>query len=122
MVECYFGGSLARELENADGDAFARQATDDLAAHLGNDIRKRLRPLFGSAWGRDPYALGAYSFARPGDAGARAVLAATVDDRLFFAGEATSTHDYSTAHGAFRTGVKAAGYGDAVPGAPSPAN
>jgi monoamine oxidase len=36
------------------------------------------------------------------------VLAAPVDDRLFFAGEACSTNDYSTAHGAYRTGVKAA--------------
>jgi monoamine oxidase len=108
VIECYFGGSLARALEQEGADAFARLAVDQLAAHLGADIRKRLKPLFGSAWGRDPYALGAYSFARPGDAGARAVLAATVDDRLFFAGEACSTNDYSTAHGAYRTGELAA--------------
>ena len=36
------------------------------------------------------------------------VLAAAVDDRLFFAGEACSKHDYSTAHGAYRTGIAAA--------------
>jgi monoamine oxidase len=36
------------------------------------------------------------------------VLAAPVEDRLFFAGEACSIHDYSTAHGAYRTGVAAA--------------
>ncbi len=108
VIECYFGGSLARALEAEGGDAFARLAIDQLAAHLGADIRKRLKPLFGSAWGRDPYALGAYSFARPGDAGARKGLAATVDDRLFFAGEACSVNDYSTAHGAYRTGELAA--------------
>ena len=94
MIECYFGGSLARELEAEGGDAFARLAIDQIAAHLGADIRKRLSPIFGSAWGRDPWALGAYSYARPGDAGARAVLAETVDDRLFFAGEACSVNDY----------------------------
>jgi monoamine oxidase len=108
VIECYFGGSLARALEAEGGDAFARLAIDQLAAHLGADIRKRLKPLFGSAWGRDPYALGAYSFARPGDAGAREELAATVDGRLFFAGEACSVNDYSTAHGAYRTGELAA--------------
>jgi monoamine oxidase len=108
VIECYFGGSLARALEQEDGDAFARHAIDEIAAHLGNDIRKRLQPIFGSAWGRDPFALGAYSYARPGDAGARSVLAATVDDRLFFAGEACSVNDYSTAHGAYRTGEMAA--------------
>jgi monoamine oxidase len=108
VIECYFGGSLARALEQEGGDAFANHAIDQIAAHLGADIRKRLKPLFGSAWGRDPFALGAYSYARPGDAGARPVLAETVDDRLFFAGEACSVNDYSTAHGAYRTGEKAA--------------
>jgi monoamine oxidase len=108
VIECYFGGSLARELEQEGGDAFARLAIDQIAAHLGADIKKRLKPLLGSAWGRDPYALGAYSYARPGDAGARTVLAETVDDRLFFAGEACSVNDYSTAHGAYRTGEMAA--------------
>ncbi len=108
VVECYFGGSLAHELEAEGGDAFARLAIDQLAAHLGADIRKRLKPIFGSAWGRDPWALGAYSYARPGDAGARAALAATVEERLFFAGEACSVNDYSTAHGAYRTGEAAA--------------
>ncbi len=108
MIECYFGGALARDLEQEGGDAFARLAIDQIAAHLGADIRKRLKPIFGSAWGRDPYALGAYSYARPGDAGARPLLAASVDDRLFFAGEACSVNDYSTAHGAYRTGETAA--------------
>jgi monoamine oxidase len=108
VIECYFGGTLARALEAEGPDAFARLAIDQIAAHLGADIRKRLKPLFGSAWGRDPYALGAYSYARPGDADARPALAATVDDRLFFAGEACSVADYSTAHGAYRTGELAA--------------
>jgi monoamine oxidase len=36
------------------------------------------------------------------------MLAAPVDDRVFFAGEACSRSDYSTAHGAYLTGVDAA--------------
>ena len=59
-------------------------------------------------WGADPFARGAYSYALPGKADCRATLAAPVDDRLFFAGEACSKHDYSTAHGAYRTGIAAA--------------
>jgi len=38
----------------------------------------------------------------------RMKLAAPVDDRLFFAGEACSQHDFSTAHGGWITGVAAA--------------
>ena len=41
-------------------------------------------------------------------AGCRAILAAPVDEKLFFAGEACSPEDYSTAHGAYRTGIAAA--------------
>ncbi len=51
---------------------------------------------------------GSYSYALPGHAGDRAVLAAPVDDRLFFAGEACSANDFSTAHGAYLTGRAAA--------------
>ena len=57
---------------------------------------------------RDPLSLGAYSHALPGHAEARAVLAAPVDDRLFFAGEATSPNFFSTAHGARDSGERAA--------------
>ena len=106
FIEGYFGGKFARELEQDDG--FGVFAIDQLAALLGNDIRKRLHPIAASAWGRDPHALGSYSYARVGCADRRAVLAAPVDDRLFFAGEACSIHDFSTAHGAYRSGVVAA--------------
>ena len=40
--------------------------------------------------------------------GDRAVLAAPIDGRLFFAGEATSPHFFSTAHGARDSGERAA--------------
>ena len=43
-----------------------------------------------------------------GMADGRATLAAAVDERLFFAGEACSRNDFSTAHGAYETGVAAA--------------
>ena len=36
------------------------------------------------------------------------MLAAPVDERLFFAGEACSKNDFSTAHGGYLTGVAAA--------------
>jgi monoamine oxidase len=108
MIEGYFGGELARELEHAGDQAFADFAIEQLVTHFGADFRQRLTPLAASAWGRDPFALGSYSYARIGHSDARPVLAAPVDERLFFAGEACSINDYSTAHGAYRTGVAAA--------------
>jgi monoamine oxidase len=108
LIEGYFGGRLARALEGEGEEAFARFAVDQLAGLIGNDIRRRLSPVAASAWGRDPFARGSYSFAEVGCSDQRRVLAAPVDDRLFFAGEACSINDYSTAHGAYRTGVAAA--------------
>ena len=108
MIEGYFGGAFARELEEAGEEAFAEFAIEQIAALLGTDMRKRLALMAVSRWHRDPYARGSYSYAKLGRSGERAVLAAPVDDRLFFAGEACSIHDYSTAHGAYRTGIRAA--------------
>ena len=106
IIDGYFGGRFAEALEDADG--FAAFAIDQIAGHLGSAIRKHLRPMMATAWARDPFARGSYSAARIARSDARAVLAAPVDGRLFFAGEACSRHDFSTAHGAYRTGVAAA--------------
>ncbi|HWX58661.1 NAD(P)/FAD-dependent oxidoreductase [Bradyrhizobium sp.] len=107
-IEGFYGGRFARTLEEAGQGALAAQAIDEVVALLGNDCRKKLRPLAESRWGQDPFARGAYSHALPGHAGKRAVLAAPVDGRLFFAGEATSPNFFSTAHGAHDSGQRAA--------------
>ena len=108
MIEGFFGGANARELEAAGEGAFFDFAVAELSGILGSDFGKRLKPIHIHHWAADPFARGAYSYAVPGKADCRAILAAPVDDRLFFAGEACSKHDYSTAHGAFLTGVAAA--------------
>ena len=71
-------------------------------------MRRRLKPIRVHCWGRDPFALGSYSYALPGYADCRQTLAEPVDNRLFFAGEACSRNDFSTAHGGYLTGVAAA--------------
>jgi monoamine oxidase len=107
-IEGFFGGRFARDLEDAGDGAFAAQSIDEIADLLGNDIRRKLSPLAESRWARDPFARGSYSHALPGHAGARQVLAAPIDNRLFFAGEATSPQFFSTAHGARDSGERAA--------------
>ena len=60
-------------------------------------------------WRRDPFALGSYSFLRPGATSAdRAALAAPVGERLAFAGEATSVGAPATVHGGLLSGRRAA--------------
>jgi monoamine oxidase len=108
-IEGYFGGSFAHALENSGEGALAAEAIGEIAALLGSDFRRKLKPLAESRWAHDPFARGSYSHALPGHAGARAVLASPVDGRLFFAGEATSPNFFSTAHGARDSGERAAG-------------
>jgi monoamine oxidase len=107
-IEGFFGGTFARELEDAGEGAFAAESINQIVALLGSDFRRKLKPLAESRWARDPFARGAYSHALPGHAGDRAVLAAPVHGRLFFAGEATSPNFFSSAHGARDSGERAA--------------
>ena len=108
-IEGFFGGRFAQKLEDAGEGAIAAQAIDEIVSFLGNDFRRKLKPLAESRWSHDPFARGSYSHALPGHAGKRAVLAAPVDGRLFFAGEATSPNFFTTAHGARDSGERAAG-------------
>ena len=107
-VEGFFGGRFAQALEDAGDGAIAAQAIDEIVSFLGNDFRRKLKPLRESRWSHDRFARGSYSHALPGHAGKRAILAAPVDGRLFFAGEATSPNYFSTAHGAHDSGERAA--------------
>jgi monoamine oxidase len=107
-IEGFFGGRFAQSLEDAGEGAIAAASIDEIAGFLGNDFRRKLKPLSESRWAHDPFARGSYSHALPGHAGDRAVLAAPVDGRLFFAGEATSPGFFSTAHGARDSGERAA--------------
>ncbi|WP_166038665.1 FAD-dependent oxidoreductase [Sphingosinicella sp. YJ22] len=108
LIECFFGGAGARSLETEGEGAAADFAIQQLVGLLGSDTRRRLTPLAETRWGADPLLGGSYSHALPGKADARARLAASVENRIFFAGEACSASDFSTAHGAYATGVEAA--------------
>jgi monoamine oxidase len=108
VIECFFGGAGARVLEESGHAAGFEFAFGQLCALFGSDVRRTLRPLIGSSWSQMKHIGGAYSYALPGHATARKALARPFDDRIFFAGEATSTGDFSTAHGAHDSGVRAA--------------
>ncbi|MDB5721941.1 MAG: FAD-dependent oxidoreductase [Alphaproteobacteria bacterium] len=108
VIECFFGGAGARALEAEGEGAALAFAVDQLVGLLGSDMRRRLTPLAESRWGSEPLFGGSYSHALPGEAACRAILAAPVENRIYFAGEACSRSDFSTAHGAYQTGVAAA--------------
>jgi len=60
-------------------------------------------------WATDPYSLGSYSYNPVGSTPVmRKNLAAPLKGRVFFAGEATEQDYFSTAHGAYLSGLRAA--------------
>lgn len=108
LVETFLGGRSAHQV-TVDGVA----ATFDhlaalLARLLGAEATRHLRPLASSAWSASTYIRGSYSHALPGEAHQRQQLARPFQECLFFAGEATHTDSFSTAHGALESGERAA--------------
>jgi monoamine oxidase len=68
-----------------------------------------LRNCYMHDWQRDPWTLGAYSYAPVGAADCSAEMAEPVGNTLFFAGEHTdTTGHWGTVHGALRSGLRAA--------------
>ncbi len=108
LIECYLGGRHARALEADGPGASGAFAVDELCALLGSSARGSLHPIAASRWAAEPYSMGSYSHALPGHGDARGRLAEPIDGRLFFAGEATSPDSFSTAHGAYLEGIRAA--------------
>lgn len=108
VVECFLGGEGARAMAAEGAEAAFARAIEELVCIFGAGVRQQLKPLVASDWANTGPIGGGYSYALPGKAGARAVLARPFDDRLFFAGEATHPFAFSTAHGALLSGQRAA--------------
>jgi monoamine oxidase len=104
----FIGGRQAIWLENQGQPANHEYAVGQVAEVFGNDIRKHVTRSIATAWTTDPWTRGSYSCALPGNAHQRVELARPLDDRLFFAGEATTVGDHACCHGAYRSGIRAA--------------
>jgi monoamine oxidase len=104
VIEGFFGGDW---LEGAGPDDLASKSREELGNLLGANFARSLRPVAHSDWKHQPFIRGSYSFARPGQHGARAALRAPLDGPIAFAGEACSDTDYATVHGAWESGVAA---------------
>ncbi len=102
------GGRFGSWLERQGQQASVDYLSERILAAFGNDMAKHLTDrVIVTAWEGDPWTLGSYSAALPGSHQQRAVLGQPIENRIFFAGEATSTDFYSTCHGAYLSGIRA---------------
>jgi monoamine oxidase len=104
----FVGGRFALWLEKQGQQAAEEYAIDRVPEVFGNDIRQHVTRSIVTAWATEPWTLGSYSCALPGQAHQRRQLARPLDEKVFFAGEATTISDHSCCHGAFSSGIRAA--------------
>jgi monoamine oxidase len=53
-IEGFFGGRFAQSLEDAGDGALAAESINEIVSILGNDFRRKLKPLAESRWAHDP--------------------------------------------------------------------
>ena len=112
LIVALFGGDFARAVLAQGEQAAVETMLDRLTAMLGPQVRAAFKGASVNGWATDPFSMGCYSHAKPGQAGARAKLAQPVGERIWFAGEATAAGDGEfgaamTAGGAFLAGEAA---------------
>ena len=102
------GGSFGKELSAHGEAAMVDFAGDWLAKLYGADVKKSVKRASATRWNADIHALGAMSAAMPGGHGARAVLAESLRDTVWFAGDAVHETLWGTVGGAWESGERAA--------------
>ena len=107
MITFFAGGHYARDLFAQGEEAAIAAATKLLGDVFGADIVGDIIAAKATQWVTNPWVGGGYTSLNPGGGEARADLARPVDNRLFFAGEATSPNAFTTAHGARQSGIDA---------------
>lgn len=104
----YIGGEFSRSLEAEGAGAMVDFMLERLRWMYGSEIVRHVSATAASSWSSDKWIAGAYSAALPGMAHRRPDLALPLADRLFFAGEATAEGFYTTVHGGYVSGLRAA--------------
>ena len=112
LAVAWSGGPPSLELTGKTPEAVAAVAFRALAEQTGlsrRRIESRVEGLWLHDWNADPFARGAYSYARVGGSEAAKALAKPVEKTLYFAGEATDAEGRTgTVEGAIATGLRAA--------------
>ena len=83
-------------------------AREWLVSLFGDSARKAIKRMSATRWDAEPFILGGFSAAPPGEDDARNVLRESLGGRLWFAGEAVHPTLWGTVGGAWESGVRAA--------------
>lgn len=101
------GGNDATSLEGLSDEAIGNQAYEALSSAYPQASRPNV--VVTSKWYADPFTLGSYSYIPPGASLEMYDTIAKPYGRIHFAGEHTNSLYPSTTHGAYLSGLRAAG-------------
>lgn len=102
-------GPAAYSVEESSNDELVKEATRRLRQIFGRENVPLPKEYYIVRWLKDPFSYGSYSYvARKTQTGDYDVMAKPVG-RVFFAGEATCGTHPATVHGAYISGLRAAG-------------
>lgn len=108
ITYCDIGGSFADEMSQQGTAAMYDFVIADLKKIFGTAVEQSVVKSDTFDWTKHTLTKGAYASAAPGGAWSRAELRRAEADRLWFAGEATSTNDWATVAGAHKSGLAVA--------------
>jgi monoamine oxidase len=110
VLVAWSAGPNAERLQGLERREVLRQALDSLRRLFGRrPYSNLLERCAWHDWQADPYALGAYSYVLAGGGRARRALARSLQDTLYFAGEASDVEgEAGTVGGALASGRRAA--------------
>lgn len=104
----FTAGDYAKTVESWSDEETLEVSMRMLRKLYGNNIPKPTRYVI-TRWNSDPYTLGSYSYLPKNvHYSVYRKMSAPVNNKVFFAGEATSKTDMATVHGAYATGIRAA--------------
>jgi monoamine oxidase len=101
-------GSFGRDLAAKGDAAMFDFALSWLTGLYGTDMAKAVKRRAATHWNDEPWVLGAFSAAAPGGQPSRRVLMESVNERIWFAGEAAHETLWGTVGGAWESGERAA--------------
>jgi monoamine oxidase len=108
ILLAFSAGTAGEKNELRDNAELVACLMDCLRKMYGQNIPEPVGHLV-TRWNQDPFSLGSYSYVPVGSKQSlRRQIAIPVENRVFFAGEATSQFFPATVHGAFLSGVRAA--------------
>ena len=108
MIVAFTNGNQAKHLSELGETKAVKLILEELDEMLDNQASKYYLDHFMKDWSKEPFIRGAYSYPLVGsNESTRKVLAEPIDNKIFFAGEATNYNGHhQTVHGAIETAYR----------------